>query len=206
MFHRNFSTALLSQQWKQEDKVMRIQKPASSQRRWGSWPTAPMVSRLWTAAGTLWWSTSVTTRVNINFFKKLDHVNNSIFEVELSKAQIEHKEPIIFGFFFLQCTIVWLLELYYYFFTKFCEVRKNQRVGNGHKFAASRFCLERNGSLYPNWNENIMGTISVKRMQWQFHCWCIRKFLPACVLWQRKIIYRRNESTHEVIFFIFLYY
>ena len=32
-------------------------------------------------------------------FKKLDHVNNSFYEVELAKAQIEHKEPIIVGFF-----------------------------------------------------------------------------------------------------------
>ena len=28
-------------------------------------------------------------------FKKLDHVNNSLYDVELAKAQIEHKEPII---------------------------------------------------------------------------------------------------------------
>ena len=35
-------------------------------------------------------------------FKKLDHVNNSLYEVELAKAQIEHKEPIIVGLFILQ--------------------------------------------------------------------------------------------------------
>ena len=35
-------------------------------------------------------------------FKKLDHVNNSLYEVELAKAQIEHKKPIIVGFFILQ--------------------------------------------------------------------------------------------------------
>ena len=32
-------------------------------------------------------------------FKKLDHVSNSLYEVEHAKAQIEHKEPIIIGFF-----------------------------------------------------------------------------------------------------------
>ena len=37
-----------------------------------------------------------------NLFKKLDHVNNYLYEVELFKAQIEHKEPIIVGFFNLQ--------------------------------------------------------------------------------------------------------
>ena len=35
-------------------------------------------------------------------FKKLDHVNNSLYEIELAKAQIEHEEPIIVVFFILQ--------------------------------------------------------------------------------------------------------
>ena len=39
---------------------------------------------------------------NSKLFKKLDHVNNSMYEVELVKAQIEHKEPIIVGFFIFQ--------------------------------------------------------------------------------------------------------
>ena len=34
---------------------------------------------------------------NSKLFKKLDHVNNSLYEVELAKAQIEHKEPIFVG-------------------------------------------------------------------------------------------------------------
>ena len=29
--------------------------------------------------------------INSKLFKKLDHVNNSLYEVELAKAQIEHK-------------------------------------------------------------------------------------------------------------------
>ena len=39
---------------------------------------------------------------NSKQFKKLDQVNNSLYEVELAKAQIEHKEPIIVGIFILQ--------------------------------------------------------------------------------------------------------
>ena len=41
-------------------------------------------------------------------FKKLDHLNSmkwtvwTLYEVELAKAQIEHKQPIIVGFFILQ--------------------------------------------------------------------------------------------------------
>ena len=34
-------------------------------------------------------------------FKKLDHVNSSLYEVELAKAQIAHKEPINVGFLFI---------------------------------------------------------------------------------------------------------
>ena len=39
---------------------------------------------------------------NSKLFKKLDHVNNSLYEVELAKAQVEHKEPTIVGFFIFQ--------------------------------------------------------------------------------------------------------
>ena len=41
----------------------------------------------------------------------LDHVNNSLYEVELAKAQIEHKEPINVGFFDLQYAKPRMLEL-----------------------------------------------------------------------------------------------
>ena len=50
--------------------------------------------------------------INSKLFKKLDHVNNSLYEVELTKAQIEHKEPIIVGFFILQYAKLRMLELY----------------------------------------------------------------------------------------------
>ena len=36
--------------------------------------------------------------INSKLFKRLDHLNNSLYEVELAKAEIEHKEPIIAGF------------------------------------------------------------------------------------------------------------
>ena len=59
-----------------------------------------------------------------NLFRKLGDVNNSLFEVELAKAQIERKEPIIVGFFILQYAKLRMLELYYDFFTRFCDVNK----------------------------------------------------------------------------------
>ena len=36
-------------------------------------------------------------------FKKADHMDNSLYEVELADALIEHQEPIIVGFFTFQC-------------------------------------------------------------------------------------------------------
>ena len=51
-------------------------------------------------------------------------MNTSQYEVELAKAQIEHKEPIIVGFFTLQYAKLRMLELYYNFFTRFCDINK----------------------------------------------------------------------------------
>ena len=62
--------------------------------------------------------------INSELFKKLDHVNISLYEVELARAQIEHKEPIIIGFFILQYAKLRMLELYYNFFIRFCHVNK----------------------------------------------------------------------------------
>ena len=62
--------------------------------------------------------------INIKLFKKVDHVKNSLYEVELAKAQLEHKKPIIVGFFFLQYAKLRMLKLYYNFFTRFCDVNK----------------------------------------------------------------------------------
>ena len=61
-------------------------------------------------------------------FKKLDHVNNSLYEVEFAKAQIEPKEPITVGFFLLQYAKLGMLELYYNFFNKFCDVNKFEEL------------------------------------------------------------------------------
>ena len=57
-------------------------------------------------------------------FKKLYLVSNSLYEVEFAKAQIDHKEPIIVRFFILQNAKLRMLELYYNFFTIFCDINK----------------------------------------------------------------------------------
>ena len=40
--------------------------------------------------------------MNTRVFKRLDHIKDQLYEVELAKAKVEHREPIIFGFFILQ--------------------------------------------------------------------------------------------------------
>ena len=55
--------------------------------------------------------------INSKLFKRLDHVENSLYEVELAKAHIEHKEPIFVGIFILQYAKLRISELYYDFFT-----------------------------------------------------------------------------------------
>ena len=61
-------------------------------------------------------------------FKKLDLVENSLHEIELAKAQIEHRERVIIGFFILQYAKLRMLELYNNFFTKFGDVNKCEEL------------------------------------------------------------------------------
>ena len=67
--------------------------------------------------------------INTKIFKRLDHINDQLYEVELAKAEIEHREPIIVGFFILQYAKLRLLELYYIFFERFCDVNKFEELG-----------------------------------------------------------------------------
>ena len=51
-----------------------------------------------------------------------------MYEIELAKAQIEDDEPIIVGFFILQYGNLRMLQLYYNFFTRFCDVNKFEEL------------------------------------------------------------------------------
>ena len=68
--------------------------------------------------------------INSKLFKKLDHVNNSMYEVKLPKTQIEQKEQIFVGFLILQYAKLRTLELYYNSFTKFCDVNSFEKLEN----------------------------------------------------------------------------
>ena len=62
--------------------------------------------------------------INTIFFKRFYHIIDQLYEVELAKAEIEHREPIIVGFFILQYAKLRMLELYYNFFERICDVNK----------------------------------------------------------------------------------
>ena len=51
-------------------------------------------------------------------------MHNALYEVEVAKTEIEHKELIMVVFFILQYAKLRMLELYYNFFTKFSQVKK----------------------------------------------------------------------------------
>ena len=50
--------------------------------------------------------------INEPLFKRLNSVEKDLYEVELLKSTIEHREPIIVGFFILQYAKLRMLELY----------------------------------------------------------------------------------------------
>ena len=54
--------------------------------------------------------------INGSLFKRLNTVEKDLHEVELLKSTIEHREPIIVGFFILQYAKLIMLKLYYNFF------------------------------------------------------------------------------------------
>ena len=54
--------------------------------------------------------------INEPLLKRLNSVEKDLYEVELLKSTIEHREPIIVGSFILQYAKLRMLELYYNFF------------------------------------------------------------------------------------------
>ena len=66
--------------------------------------------------------------INEPLFKSLNRVENDLYEVKLMKSTIKHREPIIVGFFILQYAKLRMLELYYNFFDKFCDVNEFEEL------------------------------------------------------------------------------
>ena len=69
--------------------------------------------------------------LNSKFFKKLDHLNNQLYRVEVAKAEIEHKEPVAVGCFSLQHANLRMMQPYYNFFEKFCDINNFEEFEMG---------------------------------------------------------------------------
>ena len=66
--------------------------------------------------------------LNSKMFKHLNHITDQLYEVELVKSEIEHREPIIVGFFILQYAKLRMLEFYYNFSKKICDTDKYEEL------------------------------------------------------------------------------
>ena len=66
--------------------------------------------------------------INEPLFKKLNTVDTDLYEVELLKSTIEHREPIIVGFLILQYAKLRMLELFYNFFDEICDENKFEEL------------------------------------------------------------------------------
>ena len=64
-------------------------------------------------------------------FKRLNHITEQMYEVELVKSEFEHREPIIQGLFILQYAKLRMLELCYNFFKTFCDTDKYEELEMG---------------------------------------------------------------------------
>ena len=66
--------------------------------------------------------------INTKLFKRLDYINDQLYEVELAKTEIEHRESIIVGFFLLQYPKLRMMELHYNFSERFFDVNKFEEL------------------------------------------------------------------------------
>ena len=55
-------------------------------------------------------------------------MSKEIYEVRLTKSKIEHREPIVVGFFLSQNVKLRMLELHYNFVDKLCDVGKFEEL------------------------------------------------------------------------------
>ena len=128
---RNASTVLCSQQWTQEGKVKNPNSSvvAETMKLLANSSYGYEIMDLSRHTVTKYLSDEKTHEgINSKLFKKLHHYNNSLYEVELSKAEIEHKELSIVGFFILQYAKLRMLVLYYNFLTRYCDLDKFEEL------------------------------------------------------------------------------
>ena len=60
-------------------------------------------------------------------FRRLNSVEKDLYDAQLLKSTIEHREPINVGFFILQYAKLRMFK-FYNFFDKFCDVKKLEEL------------------------------------------------------------------------------
>ena len=58
----------------------------------------------------------------------MGYIKDQLYEVELVRSEIEHKEPIIVEFVILHFAKLRMLQLYYNSFDKYCDVKKFEEL------------------------------------------------------------------------------
>ena len=66
--------------------------------------------------------------IDSKMFKRPNHITDQLYEVKLVKPEFEHSEPIIVGLFILHYAKLRMLEPYYNFFKKFCDIDKCEEI------------------------------------------------------------------------------
>ena len=70
-----------------------------------------------------------THSANISrMIQQLSRIIDQMFEVKLVRSEVEHREPIVVGFFILQYAKLRMLELYYNFIKNFCDTDKYEEL------------------------------------------------------------------------------
>ena len=96
--------------------------------------------------------------INAKMFERLNHITDQLHEVELVKPEIEHREPIIVGFFILQYAKLGMLELYYNFFKKFCDTDKYEELER-YRLASLSLIRRKFGRCHSSRKTSRMGPV-----------------------------------------------
>ena len=120
--------------------------------------------------------------INNKLFKRLNFMTDQLYEVELVKSEIEHREPIIVGFFILQYAKLRMLELYFNFFKKFCDTEKYEELEMDTDSLYLALSEEIFEDIFLSEKKKRMGSNRLGRLYRQLHCESNRQLLPKNLL------------------------
>ena len=119
--------------------------------------------------------------INNKTFKRRGYKNGQLYEVELVKSEIEHKETIIVRFFNLPYAKLRILELYYIFFDKYCDVTvfEELEIDTDSLLTLASNIRAQFVWFYPTSNEKIVELFA----KWRLYGWKFsqlnNKFFPS---------------------------